>query len=102
MSCEVVAMAAGQAGPLVPPLPLVERKQKAAWLRIVAAATKLLAERGFDGASVSDIADLAEVGRTTFFRHFSDKQRSSSRGNSTCWTPSPTRTSTTSRPVGEP
>jgi AcrR family transcriptional regulator len=55
-------------------LPLVERKQKAARQRIVAAATKLFAERGFDGVSVSDIADLAEVGRTTFFRHFGDKQ----------------------------
>lgn len=55
-------------------LPLVERKQKAARQRIVVAAAKLFAERGFDGVSVSDIAELAEVGRTTFFRHFGDKQ----------------------------
>ena len=31
-------------------------------------------ERGFDGVSVGDIAERAEVGRTTFFRHFVDKQ----------------------------
>lgn len=55
-------------------LPLVERKRKAARQRIVAAAAELFAERGFDGVSVSDIAELAEVGRTTFFRHFGDKQ----------------------------
>lgn len=57
-----------------PALPLVERKQKAARQRIVAAAAELFAERGFDGVSVSDIAERAEVGRTTFFRHFGDKQ----------------------------
>ncbi|NAZ75485.1 TetR family transcriptional regulator [Kineococcus sp. T13] len=55
-------------------LPLVERKQKAARQRIVVAAARLFAERGFDGVSVSDIAESAEVGRTTFFRHFGDKQ----------------------------
>ena len=53
---------------------LVERKQKAARERIVVVAAELFAERGFDGVSVSDIAEAAEVGRTTFFRHFGDKQ----------------------------
>lgn len=53
---------------------LLERKQQAARERIVRAAAELFAERGFDGVSVSDIAERAEVGRTTFFRHFGDKQ----------------------------
>ncbi|WP_423923555.1 TetR/AcrR family transcriptional regulator [Frigoribacterium sp. 2-23] len=53
---------------------LVERKQKAARERIVQAAGELFAEHGFDAVSVSDIAERAEVGRTTFFRHFGDKQ----------------------------
>ena len=35
---------------------------------------ELFLERGFDGVSVGDIAERAEVGRTTFFRHFGDKQ----------------------------
>ncbi|OIH99914.1 MULTISPECIES: TetR/AcrR family transcriptional regulator [unclassified Curtobacterium] len=54
--------------------PLIERKQRAARDRIVRAAGELFAERGFADVSVSDIAERAEVGRTTFFRHFGDKQ----------------------------
>jgi AcrR family transcriptional regulator len=56
-----------------PPLTLVERKQRAARGRIIEAADALFAERGFDSVSVTDIAERAEVGRTTFFRHFGDK-----------------------------
>ena len=55
------------------PLSLVERKQRAARSRIIEAADALFAERGFDSVSVTDIAERAEVGRTTFFRHFGDK-----------------------------
>jgi len=54
--------------------PLVERKQRQARLRIIEAARELFLERGFDAVSVGDIAERAEVGRTTFFRHFGDKQ----------------------------
>jgi len=56
------------------PLPLVERKRRQARLRIIEAARELFLERGYDGVSVADIAERAEVGRTTFFRHFGDKQ----------------------------
>jgi AcrR family transcriptional regulator len=56
------------------PLPLVERKQRQARQRIVQAAEELFLERGFDDVSVGDIAERAEVGRTTYFRHFGDKQ----------------------------
>jgi AcrR family transcriptional regulator len=56
------------------PLPLVERKQRQARQRIIEAAQELFLARGFDGVSVGDIAERAEVGRTTFFRHFGDKQ----------------------------
>ena len=55
-------------------LPLVERKQRRARQRIIDAARELFLERGFDRVSVGDIAERAEVGRTTFFRHFGDKQ----------------------------
>lgn len=55
------------------PLSLIERKQRAARGRIIDAADALFAERGFDSVSVTDIAERAEVGRTTFFRHFKDK-----------------------------
>ena len=59
---------------MTPSLSLVERKQRQARQRIIEAARELFLERGFDGVSVGDIAERAEVGRTTFFRHFGDKQ----------------------------
>lgn len=55
-------------------MPLRERKQQRAREQIVAAAFELFAERGFAAVTVTDIAERAEVGRTTFFRHFGDKQ----------------------------
>jgi AcrR family transcriptional regulator len=54
--------------------PLRERKQQRARERIVEAAFALFAERGFSEVTVTDIAERAEVGRTTFFRYFGDKQ----------------------------
>ncbi|AXB42164.1 TetR/AcrR family transcriptional regulator [Amycolatopsis albispora] len=54
--------------------PLRERKQQRAREQIVHAAFELFAERGFGEVTVSDIAERAEVGRTTFFRYFGDKQ----------------------------
>jgi AcrR family transcriptional regulator len=52
----------------------VERKRRQARQRIIQAAQELFLARGFDEVSVGDIAERAEVGRTTFFRHFGDKQ----------------------------
>jgi AcrR family transcriptional regulator len=55
-------------------LPLAERKRLQARERIVRAAEELFSERGFDAVSVAEIADRADVGRTTLFRYFGDKQ----------------------------
>ncbi|WP_367128398.1 TetR/AcrR family transcriptional regulator [Saccharothrix sp. HUAS TT1] len=55
-------------------MPLRERKQQRAREQIVRAAFSLFAERGFADVTVTDIAERAEVGRTTFFRYFGDKQ----------------------------
>ena len=54
--------------------PLADRKRRLVRQRIVEAADELFAARGFDNVSVSDIASRADVGRTTFFRYFGDKQ----------------------------
>lgn len=53
---------------------LRERKQQRAREAIIEAAHELFVERGFDDVTVTDIAERAEVGRSTFFRHFGDKQ----------------------------
>lgn len=54
-------------------VPLIERKRRQARARIIRAADELFSAHGYDKVSVSDIAERAEVGRTTFFRHFGDK-----------------------------
>ena len=53
---------------------LTDRKRRRAMEAIRRAALDLFSERGFDAVSVTDIAERAEVGRTTFFRYFGDKQ----------------------------
>jgi AcrR family transcriptional regulator len=50
------------------------RKQQRARDEIITAAYELFAERGYLDVTVADIAERAEVGRTTFFRYFGDKQ----------------------------
>ncbi|WP_344885325.1 TetR/AcrR family transcriptional regulator [Allokutzneria multivorans] len=53
---------------------LRDRKRQRARDQIVDAAFALFAKRGFHDVTVTEIAERAEVGRTTFFRYFGDKQ----------------------------
>lgn len=53
---------------------LREEKREAAWLAIRDAAWALFAQRGFDQVSVEEIADAAEISRTTFFNYFGTKE----------------------------
>jgi AcrR family transcriptional regulator len=55
-------------------LPLRERKQRRTRETIIEAAMTLFAEQGFERVTVTAIAERAEVGRSTFFRYFADKQ----------------------------
>lgn len=52
---------------------LRQRQQELIRKRIVDVANELFTTRGFDAVTVAEIAELAEVGRATFFRHFGDK-----------------------------
>jgi AcrR family transcriptional regulator len=55
-------------------LPLRDRKRQRVRDTIIGTALDLFAEHGFAEVSVDDIVRRAEVGRTTFFRYFGDKQ----------------------------
>ncbi|WP_244335661.1 TetR/AcrR family transcriptional regulator [Streptomyces seoulensis] len=53
---------------------LRDRKRRQTRERIIETAFALFRERGFDAVTVDEIAQRAEIGRTTFFRYFGDKQ----------------------------
>jgi AcrR family transcriptional regulator len=55
------------------PVSLRERKHRRTHAAIIDAALALFAERGFSAVTIADIAGRAEVGRSTFFRYFADK-----------------------------
>lgn len=58
-----------------PPIPpLRERKQQRIRESIIEAADSLFEQHGFANVTVTDIARHCDVGRTTFFRYFGDKQ----------------------------
>jgi len=55
-------------------LSLRERKKLKTHLAIQGEAMRLFREQGYEGTTVEQIADAAEVSHTTFFRYFGSKQ----------------------------
>ncbi|MFE1291236.1 TetR/AcrR family transcriptional regulator [Streptomyces sp. NPDC058751] len=51
-----------------------ERKKAATRQAIADAALRLFLERGYDGVSIREIADAADVSTTTLFKHFTGKE----------------------------
>lgn len=58
-------------GPHGLPREVVERSQRR---RLVEATARLVAERGYAGTRVADVASLAGVSRSTFYEQFADKE----------------------------
>ena len=50
-----------------------DRGKAATQARILAAATELFIERGYEGTTIPEVAEGAGVSRATVFWHFSDK-----------------------------
>lgn len=53
---------------------LRERKRQQTRARLAQAAVELVGERGLAETRIEDICDLAETGRSTFFRYFDSKE----------------------------
>jgi AcrR family transcriptional regulator len=51
-----------------------DRRKKRTRTALMQAAGELLIEKGYDALTVHEIADRADVGRATFYMHFTDKE----------------------------
>lgn len=52
-----------------------DRRTKRTRRNLRAALHSLILEKGYDGVTVQDIADRADVGRSTFYAHFENKDQ---------------------------
>lgn len=67
-------------------LPLRERKKLRTRRTLADTALRLFAEKGFDATTIDELADQAEVSKTTFFRFFPAKEAVAIEAEAELWT----------------
>src|SRR3984885_5093503 len=67
-------------------LPLRDRKKLRTRRALADAALRLFAEQGFDATTIDDLADEAEVSKSTFFRFFPAKEAAAIETEAELWT----------------
>jgi AcrR family transcriptional regulator len=66
-------------------LPLRERKKQRTRRALAGAALQLFTDKGYNATTLDEVADLAEVSKTTFFRFFPAKEAAAIEAEAELW-----------------